>query len=83
MIALFRVMQRACLCYYTIIMYHYVIITPGSIITHYYLFQSPELSDGGVLSLSSSEKMTPCQIPTYTGIFLDNLTCDLSQDIQV
>ena len=38
-------MQRACLCYYTIITYYYVIITPGSIITHYYLFQSPELAD--------------------------------------
>ena len=46
MITLLLVMQRACLCYYTIITYYYVIITPGSIITHYYLFQSPELADG-------------------------------------
>ena len=38
-------MQRACLCYYVIITYYYVIITLGSIITHYYLFQSPELAD--------------------------------------
>ena len=45
MITLLPVMQRACLCYYTIITYYYVIITPGSIITHYYLFQSPELAD--------------------------------------
>ena len=34
------------LCYYKIITYYYVIITSGSIITHYYLFQSPELADG-------------------------------------
>ena len=45
MITLLPVMQRACLCYYTIITYYYVIITPGSIITHYYLFQSPDLAD--------------------------------------
>ena len=38
-------MQRACLCYYTIITYYYVIITLGSIIIHYYIFQSPELAD--------------------------------------
>ena len=49
MITLLPVMQRACLCYYTIITYYYVIITPGSIITHYYLFQSPELADGSLL----------------------------------
>jgi len=42
---LLRVMQRASFCYYLIITYYYVIITPGSIITHYYLFQSPELAD--------------------------------------
>ena len=48
MITLLPVMQRACLCYYTIITYYYVIITPGSIITHYYLFQSPELADARV-----------------------------------
>ena len=47
MITLLRVMQRASLCYYTIITYYFVIITPGSIFTHYYLFQSPELADGG------------------------------------
>ena len=46
MITLLRVMQRASLCYYTIITYYYVIITPGSIITDYYLFQSPKLADG-------------------------------------
>ena len=45
MITLLRVMQRASFCCYTFITYHYVIITPGSIITHYYLFQSPELAD--------------------------------------
>ena len=38
-------MQRASLCYYTIITYYYVIITQGSIITHYYLLQSAELAD--------------------------------------
>ena len=38
-------MQRACLWYYTIITYYYVIITQGSIITHYYLLQSAELAD--------------------------------------
>ena len=31
----------------TILLRHnYIIITQGSIITHYYLFQSPELADG-------------------------------------
>ena len=34
----------ACLCYYTIITYYYIIITLGSIITHYYPFQSPKLA---------------------------------------
>ena len=38
-------MQRASLSYYTITMYFYVIITQGSIITHYNLFQSPELAN--------------------------------------
>ena len=42
---LLRIMQRASFCYYIIITYYYVIITSGSIITHYYLFQSPELAD--------------------------------------
>ena len=42
---LLQVMQRASLCYYTIVTYYYVIITQGSIITHYYLFQSLELAD--------------------------------------
>ena len=32
---------------------------------------------------TSSGKATPCQIPTYTGISLDNSTCNLSQDIPV
>ena len=45
MIPLCRVMQRVSIYYYTIFLYYYVIITPGSIITHYYLFQSPELAD--------------------------------------
>ena len=45
MITLLRVMPRASLSYYTICVYYYVIITQGSIITHYYLFQSPELAD--------------------------------------
>ena len=31
----------------------------------------------------TSEKTTPCQIPTYTGISRDNSTWDLSQDIPV
>ena len=38
-------MQRKSLFYYSIITYYYVIITSGSTITHYYLFQSPELAD--------------------------------------
>ena len=31
----------------------------------------------------SSEKTTPCHIPTYTGIFRDNQNCNLSRDIPV
>ena len=31
----------------------------------------------------TSDKMTPCQIQTYTGISRDNPTCDLSRDIPV
>ena len=46
MIPLLRVMQRVSLYYYFIITHFYIIITPGSIETHYYMFQSPEL-DGG------------------------------------
>ena len=48
-------MQRASLCYYTIINYYYVIVqvTPGSIITHYYLLKSPELADEDSCYLSS------------------------------
>ena len=45
---LFSVMQRVSLHYYVIITYYYVIITPGSLITRYHLFQtfqSPELAD--------------------------------------
>ena len=45
---LFSVMQRVSLHYYVIITYYYVIITPGSLITRYNLFQtfqSPELAD--------------------------------------
>ena len=61
MITLLPVMQRACLCYYTIITYYYVIITPGSIITHYYLFQSPELADvdatAGRLSAAAEQRV--------------------------
>ena len=53
MITLLCVMQRASLCYYTIINYYYVIIIPGSIITHYYLLQSPELADEDSCYLSS------------------------------
>ena len=45
MIPLLRVMQRVSLYYYTIITYYHVIITPGSIITHCYLFQSHVLAD--------------------------------------
>ena len=45
MIPLLRIMQRVGLHYCIIITFHYVIITPGFIITHYYLFQSPELAD--------------------------------------
>ena len=44
MITLLRVMQSASHCCHAIIIYYCVIITPGSIITHYYLFQSPELA---------------------------------------
>ena len=41
--------------YHTIITYYYVIITPSSIITHYYLLQSLELADVSLpLSLSLS-----------------------------
>ena len=46
MIPLLSVMQRVSLYYYIIMIYYYVIITQGSIITHYFLFQSPELADG-------------------------------------
>ena len=47
MIPLLRIMQRV--VYYVIIApFYYVIITPDSIITHYYLFQSPKLADGGL-----------------------------------
>ena len=45
MIPLLCVMQRVRLYYCTIIMYYSIMITPGSIITHYYLFQSPKLAD--------------------------------------
>ena len=45
MIPLLRVMQRVSLYYYTIITYYHVIITPGSIINHCYLFQSHVLAD--------------------------------------
>ena len=48
MITWLRVMQRASLCYYITITYSYIIITQGSIITHYYLYQSPELADVAV-----------------------------------
>ena len=44
MIPLLCGMQRVCsYCY--IITYFYVIITKDSIITHCYIFQSPELAD--------------------------------------
>ena len=46
MITLLHLVQKVSLCHYTTITYYYVIITPGSIITHYYLFQSLELADG-------------------------------------
>ena len=47
MIPLLRIMQRV--VYYVIIApFYYVIITPDSIITHCYLFQSPKLADGGL-----------------------------------
>ena len=42
---LLRVMQSVSLHYYVVITYYYAIITMGSIITHYYLFLSPELAD--------------------------------------
>ena len=45
MIPLLHIMQSVGLYYWIIITYHYIIITPGSIITHYYLFQSPKLAD--------------------------------------
>ena len=47
MIPLFCIMQSVGLhyCIITSITYYYVIITQGSIVTHYYLFQSPELAD--------------------------------------
>ena len=59
MIQLLRVMQRvSSLHYYVIIAHHYVIITEGPIITHYYIFQSPELADGPLPDASS---LAPCQ----------------------
>ena len=45
MIQLLRIMQRVGLHYCIIISYYYVIIIQGGFITHYYLFQSPELAD--------------------------------------
>ena len=45
------VMQRVSLYYYTDITHSYAIITPGSITTHYYLFQSPKLADDTVIFL--------------------------------
>ena len=45
MIPLLRVLPGGGLYYYIVITYYYVIITTGSIITHYCLFQSPELVD--------------------------------------
>ena len=40
------------------------------------------VTSGGLVEPASG-KVTPCQIPTYTGISRDNSTCYLSQDIQV
>ena len=74
MITLLLVMQRASLCYYTIITYYYVIITPCSIITHYYLFQSPELADDlpSLPSLSPSlsfcPPLPPPSLPSFQGL---------------
>ena len=63
MITFLSVIQRASLCYYTIIKYYYVIITPGSIITYYYLFQSLELADEGLkIQVSSPWASVPCRI---------------------
>ena len=45
MIPLLRVIQRVSFHYYNIIAYYYVIFQAGSIITHYYWFQSAELAD--------------------------------------
>ena len=58
MISLLLVMQRACLCYYTIITYSYVIITPGSIITHYFNLQNLQMTAG-------SPPLPPQAKPTF------------------
>ena len=47
------------------------------VVTFWYVSALKQVIDG------SSGKTTPCQIPTYTGISLDNSTCDLSQNIPV
>ena len=37
--------QRVCFHYYVIITYFDAIATKGPVITHYYIFQSPEIAD--------------------------------------
>ena len=56
MIPLLRVMQRVCYHDYVVITYYYVIITKGPIITHDYIFQSPELADACPVNKRQSPK---------------------------
>ena len=56
MIPLLRVMQRVCYHDYVVITYYYVIITKGPIITHNYIFQSPELADACPVNKRQSPK---------------------------
>ena len=80
-------MQRASLCHYTIITYYYVIITPGSIITHYYLFQSAEFADGCTTCVSISARvMFIGSMSIYGNVFSKTFTfgshCPTSRNLK-
>ena len=64
------------------------ILQPACVVVSYYdcIREIPSFLDfGGSMgtlgNLIASKKTTPCHIPTYIGIPVDNLNCDLSRDI--
>ena len=56
-------MQRVSLHYYVIYMHYYVIITKGHIITHYYIFQYPELADVPAVAAEARAGLCGFSIP--------------------